>query len=254
MSVRGAWVVAAAFALAGGAASAADIAAGKQKAALCEACHGPEGNSVIPANPSIAGQPAQFITNALYFFKAGSRKDPQMSPIASTLSNADMNDLAAYFSSLKLAPPKHKASAESAAAGPELANKFMCTQCHGPALLGTQHINLNTAYQRPMSDVFDITSSGAWNYNAIASTILKTTSLALADTGIKFADGPDILPRHDAAYWAKATRGFDFSAEDRVPVDLMNEVMWEGVMDGTPYPTRRSGAKLGIVAASEKED
>ncbi len=121
-------------------------------------------------------------------------------------------------------------------------------------ILGTPHINLNTAYQRPMSDVFDITSSGAWNYNAIASTILKTTSLALADTGIKFADGPDILPRHDAAYWAKATRGFDFSAEDRVPVDLMNEVMWEGVMDGTPYPTRRSGAKLGIVAASEKED
>ena len=140
MSVRRILLVAAAFALAGGAASAADIAAGKQKAALCEACHSPEGSSVIPANPSIAGQPAQFITNALYFFKAGSRKDPQMSPIASTLSNADMNDLAAYFSSLKLAPPKHKASAANAAAGPELANKYMCTQCHGPALIGTQHI------------------------------------------------------------------------------------------------------------------
>ncbi len=50
-------------------------------------------------------------------------------------------------------------------------------------ILGTQHINLNTAYQRPMADVFDITSSGTWTYNSVASTILKTTSLALADTG-----------------------------------------------------------------------
>jgi len=121
-------------------------------------------------------------------------------------------------------------------------------------ILGTPHINLNTAYQRPMTDVFDVTSSGNWNYNAVASTILKTTSLALADTGIKYAEGPDILPRHDAAYWAKATRGFDFSAEDRVPVDLMNEVMWEGLMDGKPYPTQRSGAKMGTVAVNATEE
>ena len=140
MTVRKAWLVVAAFAFAGGAASAADIEAGKRKAALCEACHGPEGNSVIPVNPSIAGQPAQFIATALYFFRAGNRKDPQMSPIAAPLSNADMNDLAAYFSSIKVAPPKHKASAESAASGPGLTQKFMCTQCHGPALLGVQHI------------------------------------------------------------------------------------------------------------------
>jgi len=121
-------------------------------------------------------------------------------------------------------------------------------------ILGTPHINLNTAYQRPMADVFDVTSSGKWNYNAIASTILKTTSLALADTGVKYAEGPDILPRHDAAYWARATRGFDFSAEDRIPFDIMNEVLWEGLMDGKPYPTRRSGAKMGTVAANGTED
>ncbi len=121
-------------------------------------------------------------------------------------------------------------------------------------ILGTPHINLNTAYQRPMTDVFDVQSSGNWNYNAVASTILRTTSLALADTGVKYAEGPDILPRHDAAYWAKATRGFDFSKEDRVPVDLMNEVMWEGLMDGKPYPTQRSGKKMGAVAANATEE
>ncbi len=121
-------------------------------------------------------------------------------------------------------------------------------------ILGTQHINLNTAYQRPMSDVFDVTSRGNWTYNAIASTILKTTSLALADTGVKYAEGPDVLPRHDAAYWDKATRGFDFSAEDRVPVDMMNEAMWEGLMDGKPYPRHRSGLKMGTVAVNATEN
>ncbi|WP_428483499.1 beta-propeller fold lactonase family protein [Rhodopila sp.] len=118
-------------------------------------------------------------------------------------------------------------------------------------ILGAPHINLNTAYQPPMADLFDVTSNGNWTYNAVASTILRTTSLALADTGVKFAEGPDILPRHDAAYWAKATRGFDFSGEDRVPFDLMNQVLWDGTMGGKPYPTHRSGVKLGSVRTTE---
>ena len=116
-------------------------------------------------------------------------------------------------------------------------------------ILGAPHINLNTAYQPPMADVFDVQSSGNWTYNAVASTILKTTSLAMNKIGVEYAEGPDILPRHDAAYWAAATRGFDFSGEDRVPVNLMNEVMWEGLMDGKPYPTHRSGLKMGKVAS-----
>ena len=103
-------------------------------------------------------------------------------------------------------------------------------------ILGTPHTNLNDAFQRPMTDVFDLTQKATWNYNAVASTILKTTSLALADHGIKYAEGPDIFPRHDASYWAEATRGFDFSGEDRVPVDLMNEVLWQGTMNDSPYP------------------
>ena len=114
-------------------------------------------------------------------------------------------------------------------------------------ILGTPHTNLNDAYQRPMTDVFDVTQNPKWNYNAVASTILKTTSLAvaLAGNGVQYAEGPDIFPRHDANYWAEATLGFDFSGEDRVPVDLMNEVMWEGTMDGKPYPKIRSHLKLG---------
>jgi cytochrome c553 len=60
--------------------------------------------------------------------------------MAANLSNADMNDLAAYFSAQKAEPPAHKTDPANAAAAPKLAQQFNCTQCHGPALLGQQHI------------------------------------------------------------------------------------------------------------------
>jgi YVTN family beta-propeller protein len=105
-------------------------------------------------------------------------------------------------------------------------------------ILGTKHMNLNTAYAAPMSDVFDINSSGHWTYNAVASTVLQNTNLqlSLADIGVQYAEGPVVMPKHDAAYWAKATRGFDFSKEDRVPPALYNKVLWEGMMGNKPYP------------------
>jgi cytochrome c553 len=121
-------------------AGAADPAAGKAKAQACAACHGPEGNSQNPAVPTLAGQPEQMIATQLYQFREGNRKDAQMSPMAANLSNAEMNDLAAYFASVKAAPPKHQTSAENAKLGPELAKKYNCTQCHGPTLHGQQHI------------------------------------------------------------------------------------------------------------------
>jgi cytochrome c553 len=107
---------------------------------VCVACHGEAGNSANPAVPSIAQQPAQFISTSLFMFREGNRKDPQMSPMAKDLSNADMNELAKYFAAQKAAPPKHAAKPENAQAGPELTKKFNCTQCHGPKLLGQQHI------------------------------------------------------------------------------------------------------------------
>jgi DNA-binding beta-propeller fold protein YncE len=109
-------------------------------------------------------------------------------------------------------------------------------------VLGTQHINLNTAFQRPMADVFDIASSGAWTYAATASTILKTTSLVLAqgDSDVKFAKGPDIKPKHNAAYWDRAMAGFDFSQADQVPTARFNRVLWSGLMGRQkPYPALR---------------
>lgn len=105
-------------------------------------------------------------------------------------------------------------------------------------IFGTQHVNLNTYYSRPMADVFDITSSSDWTFTAIASTLLKQTTVLASlphEGNIKFAAGPDLKPTHSVEYWAAKTRGFDFSAEDRVPADLYNKILWEG-LKGTPAP------------------
>jgi cytochrome c553 len=65
---------------------------------VCAACHGADGNSPVAANPSLAAQPADYITRQLANFKAGLRVNPIMQPIASTLSDADMRALGEYFS------------------------------------------------------------------------------------------------------------------------------------------------------------
>lgn len=105
-------------------------------------------------------------------------------------------------------------------------------------LLGTQHINLNTAFQRPMSKVFDFGSNPAWSYSATASTVLLSTTMKLAqgEQAVKFAQGPIVRPKHNAAYWARATASFDFSDADRVPPDEYNRVLWKGLMGSKPYP------------------
>jgi cytochrome c553 len=119
---------------------AADAEAGRKKAEVCVACHGANGNSTNPAIPSLAGQPEQSITMQLFQFREGNRKNEQMTPMAAKLSNADMNDLAAYFSAQKAAAPSHKTAPENAAAGPALTQRFNCVQCHTPTLAGQQHI------------------------------------------------------------------------------------------------------------------
>jgi len=121
-------------------AHAADPEAGKAKAMVCAACHGANGNSTDPAVPSLAGQPAQMIATQLYQFREGNRQNPLMAPMASKLSNEDMNNLGAYYSSLKADPPKHRTSPPNAELGAQLAKKFNCTQCHGPTLLGQQQM------------------------------------------------------------------------------------------------------------------
>jgi cytochrome c553 len=70
--------------------------------AVCSACHGVDGNSVITANPKLAGQHPEYLVKQLTEFKSGKRANAVMTGMASTLSDEDMKNLAAYFSNQKL--------------------------------------------------------------------------------------------------------------------------------------------------------
>lgn len=80
--------------------AAGDAAQGATKAKPCEACHGPDGNGTAPTFPRLAGQYPDYIVQALKSYKSGDRKNPIMSGMAAPLSEQDMKDLAAHFSSL----------------------------------------------------------------------------------------------------------------------------------------------------------
>ena len=76
-----------------------DATAGQAKAAVCGACHGLDGNSSDPQYPKLAGQSEQYIVHQLTSFKAGTRQNPIMLGMATPLSEQDMHDIGAYFSS-----------------------------------------------------------------------------------------------------------------------------------------------------------
>ena len=94
------------FVLAGAAlaqAPAGNAAAGKGKISMCTGCHGIPGyKTVYPYMyqvPMITGQQPVYLVNALQAYKSGARSHPSMRGIAQSLSDQDMADLAAYYSS-----------------------------------------------------------------------------------------------------------------------------------------------------------
>ena len=112
--------------------SAADVAAGEQKAATCAGCHGPKGISNNVQWPNLAAQQSAYTVNQLKAFKSGSRVNPMMQPMAANLTDDDINNLAAYFSSQQPA----KAGGDPALAKAGEAKAAMCQGCHGAAAAG----------------------------------------------------------------------------------------------------------------------
>jgi cytochrome c553 len=121
-------------------ARAAEAEAAPPIAQACGACHGADGNSPTPEVPSLAGQPKQFITTQLVMFREGRRLNPPMAALTANLSNAEINTLGGYFSSLPMLPAAVAQSEEQRMAGRARTEKFNCVQCHGAALKGQQHI------------------------------------------------------------------------------------------------------------------
>jgi cytochrome c553 len=85
---------------------AGDVKAGRAKAMMCQACHGLDGLSKTPDAPNIAGQTEPYLAAQLQAFKSGARKNDAMSVVAPSLSDKDIEDLAAYFSAIEISVGK----------------------------------------------------------------------------------------------------------------------------------------------------
>jgi cytochrome c553 len=114
-----------------------NAAAGRSKAAVCAACHGPDGNSVTPEWPKIAGQHPGYIIKQLTDFKSGARRDPTMSPIAASLSDQDIADLSIFYAAQErtqgLADPEFVKAGARLYRGGNVDNGVpACMACHGP--------------------------------------------------------------------------------------------------------------------------
>jgi len=112
--------------------------AGQAKSAACVACHGIDGNSANPEWPSLAAQSASYTVRQLKAFRAGERQNPLMSPMAAGLSDADIDDLAAFFASQAI-----RATGETEPSKLDLGRHVYrtgnlnhqvtsCAGCHGP--------------------------------------------------------------------------------------------------------------------------
>ena len=110
--------------------------------------------------------------------------------------------------------------------------------------LGANHYT--DALAQPMADVFD-TTQAAWTYNAAPSAYLYNTTLPLP---AKSAGLVVPKPTHDVNYWAKVTKGMDFSKEDRVNPEAYNRILWRGLKGDIVYP---GDASLGETHARYKQ-
>ena len=111
---------------------AADSAAGEQKAATCQGCHGPKGKSSSAQWPNLAAQQPAYIINQLNAFKAGTRSNPMMQAMAGNLNDDDIKNLAAYFSGL----PPVSAGGDPTLAKSGQAKASICLGCHGSSAEG----------------------------------------------------------------------------------------------------------------------
>ena len=114
-----------------------DAAAGQAKTAVCGACHGPDGNSMAPNFPKLAGQGDRYLLKQLHAIKDGKRQVLEMTGLLANLNDQDLADIAAYYSSQKgsvgAADPALVAQGEALFRGGNLEKGMpACIGCHSP--------------------------------------------------------------------------------------------------------------------------
>ncbi len=138
IATRTGFILSAALLALGTANAAGDAAAGQAKSAVCAACHGADGKALVPNYPNLAGQHASYISKQLTDYRDGNRVNALMTGQAANLTDEDILDLAAYYSSMDPIPgvavEENLALGESIYRGGITSEGVAaCIACHGPA-------------------------------------------------------------------------------------------------------------------------
>jgi cytochrome c553 len=174
--------------------AAGDADAGQAKSAICAACHGADGNSIVPNWPKIAGQHANYLERQLGLIKTGDRPVPEMAGIVIGLSDQDMANISAYFSSQTskagLADESLRVSGEQLyRAGNSATDVPACMACHGPAGEGNplaaypSVAGQHAVYSEKMLKGFR--AGSLWGEDDANSKIMTEVTLRLTDDEIK---------------------------------------------------------------------
>lgn len=169
-----------------------DPAAGKEKAATCQGCHGPGGRSTVPSYPKLAGQHAGYIVKQLQAFKQGkTRKSPVMSPMAAPLTQQDMEDLAAYYASQEI--DVGTARKDLVLIGQQLyrgGNKktsvTACSACHGPRGNGNPAANFPVlSGQHPAYTIAQLKAFKAGERSTDTGQMMRSIAARMTDREIE---------------------------------------------------------------------
>ena len=171
-----------------------DADAGQGKAAICAACHGADGNSMVPMWPKLAGQHASYLERQLGLIKNGSRTVPEMAGFVISLSDQDMADIAAYFSSQTtsagVTDEALRAKGEQLyRAGNSDTDIPACMSCHGPAGKGNplsgypSLAGQHSVYSEKMLTGFR--AGNTWGEDDANSNIMTGVAKRLTDAEIK---------------------------------------------------------------------
>ncbi len=159
---------------------AQDIAAGKAKAAVCAACHGEDGNAVLPIYPNLAGQNWRYIYIQLKDFKEGRRHNNTMSPLAASLSREDMINIANYFAAQPVKANPFVPDEAKIQLGKNKADETLCAMCHLGGFSGQNEIPrvAGQQYDYVMEQLRNFKSrtrtNDAGNMTSVAQTLSET--------------------------------------------------------------------------------
>lgn len=180
--------------------AAGDATAGQAKAAVCGACHGADGNSMVPNFPKLAGQGQAYLVKQMQDIKSGARQVPEMAGITPGLSDQDMADLAAYYAGQKAQvgaadPALVELGQKLYRGGSAEAGVTACAACHGanglgmpeagfPALSG-QHATYIETQLKAFRAAGREDAEGKRRTNDGESKMMQATAARLSDNDIK---------------------------------------------------------------------